>query len=833
MIRKLFLTLLVLIGTLTLSFGQDILIQGVVKDSKTKIVLKNVNIIFPKISIGCTTNATGKFSIKLCEGIHKVQVSSIGYKTKNIIVNTKEANKSITILLDESVTNIDEVAITSKFIRKPGSTTAKVNVPLKDIPITVSTLGKDLIEQVQVTSINDAMRYATGVKPSVNYGGFQTFKFRGLGKPVIMVDGAVDYRMSLSNSAPVTSLAAVDRIEYLKGPASVTYGHSADGGIINIIRKQPTENFTANFSTYYGSWNNKGTVVGAGGKLSDKVNYRFDASYADKDGWRDFAEKTANVYLAVDYNINDKNKLEFRVGGNDDFYATETGFPVFGNTIHNKEGKPIYKKGDWVDGFKRDQRYNDPQDFFNHENVNASIKYSHDFSASSNLSIYLSYTQDYIDYFSTESLSFPTSKSPDYNFYFENKSGEKTYIDIANITRSYPFRFAHQTNTFQNNIDYTAVFKTGSIKHNFHAGYSLILLDRTSFKGYGKDDIFGPGKGATISIVNPILNQGFLGEKFSAASLYNEAVHALYAHDLIDFSNKFKAIVALRLDYYDMKQQSSKIKGRKTIVDKSESTDYTKQPLSYRLGLVYEPISSLSLYTSFSNFFRPNRKSNTGNAVYIGNDGNVSNAVYFEPEKGYQGEIGFKYDVNSKFQFNGSIYYINKENIVQYVGRTAEDKSIYAQIGQVDSKGFELDMHYKPLKSLSITAGYTFCAAQYQEFAISKYQSDNKGNYLNRNPKNQFYMWSYYEVPKGILKDLNIGLGVNYTDKMFTNTANSFEIPSYWLTEAAIGYKIDRINLKLKVNNLFDKDYCSNSVMSNQFIPGAERNYLLTVGYKF
>ncbi len=850
--KKVIGTLLILLSVLTIGLSQNITLEGIVKSIETKEGLKDVNISIPKLKKGCVTDAQGKFSIVLPKGKYKMEITSVGYETKVLTVNTQNPKKVSQIFLNELVTGLDEVSITGTRtqMKKAAQTTTKLDVPLKDIPMTVSSLGKEMIEEMQVTSINDAMRYATGVKPTVNYGGFQTFKLRGLGRPVVMLDGAADYRMVFSNSAPMTSLTAVERIEYLKGPASVTHGHSADGGIINIVRRKPTKDFTANFSAYYGSWNNKGATVGAGGKLTDKVNYRFDAGIGDKDGWRDYAERYANVYGALDFNFDEKNKLEARFGANKDFYATETGFPVFGTTIFDKDGKEIYHKGDFVKKFDRSQRYNSPLDFLKHKNINGGLNFIHSFSDVSKLTFRSSYNYDYIDYLSTESITFPTTvntvkqdddgnytfcggKYKDYfktapktNYFIDGK-GNKQYIDLDNVIRSYPYSFAHETKTLQNSLDYTTSLKTGNITHNLLAGYTMLFVDRTTFK----TQTFGAGKYAMLSLDNIVLNQGDVNRKFSRAALYEEFVNSLYAQDLVEFSDKLKALVALRLDHYDMDNQTGKTETGKEIINKTKKLNQTRTAFTYRFGLVYEPIEALSLYTSFSNFFRPNRRAYGTNAIYLDKNGNKFNPDFFEPETGYQTELGFKYAINKKITMNGSLYYIKKKDIVEFVETTVDEKSVYAQIGQAESKGFEIDFNYQPIVGLNLTGGYTLSDAKYTDFSISKYKADKDGNYLARNPKNQFFLWSFYEVQEGLFKNLNIGFGVNYTDKMYSSADNQFSLPAYWLTEAAIGYRLNyNVYFKLKINNILNEEYISNSVP--QFIPGQERNFLFTVGYK-
>lgn len=468
------------------------------------------------------------------------------------------------------------------------------------------------------TNIAKACKYPFGINPTVNYGGFQTFNMRGYRGPLIMVDGARDERMNFSNSAPVTSLAVVERIEYLKGPASVLYGHSAVGGIINIVHKQPTSEFTANMYATYGSWDTKSIVAGNGGKLTEKTNYRFDIGLYDNTGWRENSTNYFNGYFALDYQLNEKNKLEFRFGGNDDFYGTETGLPVVRNDIYNSNGSLTYKQGDLPSNFNRKERYNDPSDFLIHENLNASVKYKHDFSHKSSIQFHVSYAHDIIDYFSTEALSYLTDTSEIYNHYYLDSDNNRMYICLDTLQRTYPFRFSHHTNTYQNYLDYSTAFNTGNIQHKLLAGYYFMFVDRTTYTSYNLgEDVTGDGLFAKVAVVDPITNQGDLQTKFSGARNYDEVINSLYLQDLLDISDKFKALLAARLDYYHMTYQTGTVESGFKQIDLSDKNTLTDLALTYRAGLVYQPISSLSLYTSFSNFFQPNRRV----YIYIDKDG--------------------------------------------------------------------------------------------------------------------------------------------------------------------------------------------------------------------
>lgn len=103
----------------------------------------------------------------------------------------------------------------------------------------------------------------------------------------------------------------------VKGPASVLYGHSALGGIINLVRKEPTLDTRYNYSVSSGSYNTVRTQAGAGGPITDKLRYRVD-----------FGTKTQNGSLTLHYTPNASDRLELSIGGNNDLYDTDTGIPV-------------------------------------------------------------------------------------------------------------------------------------------------------------------------------------------------------------------------------------------------------------------------------------------------------------------------------------------------------------------------------------------------------------------------------------------------------------------------------------------------------------------------
>lgn len=828
--------LMIILGLPLFSFAQNVNFSGKVADLETGSPISEANVVLKETRQGATSDAKGIFRFEeIKPGRYTLVVSFIGYKPLRQIIEVKAGMDLLSLKLSKSNTVLGDVNISAKVSREAESI-LKLPALLKDIPLTTSSVDKELLEQAQVDNINDALKYTTGVKPMINYGGFQTFVMRGFGAPVIMLDGSRDERMNFSNSAPLTSLASVERIEYLKGPSSVLYGHSAVGGIINVVRKQPGKVFEGNAALSYGSWNTKKATLGFGDKINDKLSYRFDGAYSDTKGWRDAADETLNAYLALNYEMDENNSFQFRIAANDDTYGTETGLPAVKYQIFSNNGGVLYNAGDLPEAFKRDQRYNDPGDYLDHENVNVSLKYIHSFNANSNLKIHTSYSDDLIDYFSTEELSYLTSEEAIYDTYYLN-GDTKTYICLDSLQRTFPLRFSHETKTLQNFIDYSTQVETGYVKHKINVGHFFMHIDRTSFSGYGMGtDVTGAGLFAKIPVVNPVLNQGELSTKFSKAKIYNETVNGFYVQDLVEVSEKLNLMGALRFDHFKMKYQTAGIESGRKTKEKTDPSKIVNNALTYRFGAVYQPNEALSLYASYASFFKPKRSVYNDTYIYLNKDGKPfepkEGKEVFEPEDGYQVEAGYKYAMDKKLLVNGSAYYIKKNNIVEYLGESDEGTRIYGQVGVVDSKGFDLDVKYQPVPALSILAGYGFNEAKYQEFSANDYSNSKEGNYVRNNPKHHFFTWTYYQIPKGLFENMNFGVGLDYTDKLYTNSSNSYELPNYFLVDVALGYTMNKVYLKCKINNIFDEEYFSSSVYSNQYIPGRERNFMFTVGVR-
>ncbi|WP_343691606.1 TonB-dependent siderophore receptor [Chitinophaga sp.] len=660
-------------------------------------------------------------------------------------------------------------AVTIKHAQR--SNISKINVPIRDLPLTTTTVTSRTIEQRGIDDLGEAMKNTTGVRANNTYGGFQHFTIRGFNNFVLLVDGVRDERHNISTSAPSTNLANIERIEVLKGPASVLFGHSALGGIINMVRKRPGSEQKADFSASYGSFNTRRMRVGAGGPLSKTLFYRVDAGLSATDGYRNAGMNTSNAYLALEYTPSSRDNLYLTVGANKDHYATDAGIPVLPG-------------GKLAPGMNVNTRYNDPADFLKNTTTSYQLHYTHQFSEALILSNQLSYSADNIDYLSTEALTFNEA--------------------MDSLKRTSPLYFNHLTKPLQNQLELTYTTHTGTIEHKILAGYAFSHLDRKTYNA----NISGDGLYATVAVQSPVLNQGNITYTPYQYKASVETVHGIYVQEWIKLSDKLKALAGLRYDIFRGTYFTNKVDKDRHVTEHGAETKIPVAALTYRAGVVYQPLHAWSVYGSYSTYFKPSRRI-------------ASNGETFEPEDGYQAEIGTRYDITANWTLNGSLYYMRKNNQVESIPGGS-----YRRVGAAASKGYEIELQGSPLAGLDVNAGYTYTLAKYLPYADKSLVNSVAGNIVALAPKHMVNFWANYQ-----LRAWSLGAGGNYMSDTYTNSANTYVLPAYTTVDAALGYQFGKVGLRLNVNNIGNRKYYANAIYSNQFYPGATRNYLLTLKY--
>lgn len=242
-----FNSLIVLNLTFFNSFGSEI--KGIIVNKDKAVSFANIVILNTKI--GTQADENGKFIIKNTPfGKQTIQISSVGYKTKQLTINVlEEKNTNLNIEIEEENAQLNEVVVTG---------TMK-ETSINESPAPIQILNPTFFRKNPTPSLFESLSMVNGVRPQLNCNVCNTgdIHINGMEGPytMVMIDG-MPIVSALSSVYGLSGIpnSMVERIEVMKGPASTLYGSEAVGGLINVITKKPSKapkfNFDFNTSSY-------------------------------------------------------------------------------------------------------------------------------------------------------------------------------------------------------------------------------------------------------------------------------------------------------------------------------------------------------------------------------------------------------------------------------------------------------------------------------------------------------------------------------------------------------------------------------------------------------
>ncbi|HEU5080781.1 MAG TPA: TonB-dependent receptor [Opitutaceae bacterium] len=201
--------------------------------------------------------------------------------------NKAPADKDEVVRLDSFV-----VSTTRDQGYRPGNSVSatRIDTPIKDLPFSISAFTQQFIEDTGATDLYDVVRYAAGVNSFARefQGGNAQYTIRGFSQGVLH-DG-------FSGGDIYVDTLNVERVEVVKGPASLLYGQIQPGGIVNYITKIPKENAFTKLTGSYGSYSYaRGAVDYNQPLIPHKLLFRFNAGAENGLQWQDPAKSVTKV----------------------------------------------------------------------------------------------------------------------------------------------------------------------------------------------------------------------------------------------------------------------------------------------------------------------------------------------------------------------------------------------------------------------------------------------------------------------------------------------------------------------------------------------------------
>jgi iron complex outermembrane receptor protein len=648
------------------------------------------------------------------------------------------------------------------------TTAAKIDAPLRDIPASVQVIPKEVIEDRQVVRLSELANNVSGVQQQSGYGGLSSsgYFIRGFESSFESLrNGFKDFGFTSPRD-----VANIERVEFLKGPASVLYGSANNpGGVVNTITKKPLAepfyraSFTAGSYDFY-----RPTIDVTGPLTEDKsVLYRLNAAYENSRSFRDFHENESFfISPVITWNIGPRTSMTFEYESQKYDYTFDRGLPP-GNLFLNL---PISR-------FLGEPDVNQAEFKTNSFAYNLEHQFSNDWKLRQGFNVI------------TTKGNTQIARNANFSEPFLEDDG-----------RTLP-RVAQKTDEEQQNIslqtEIGGKLKTGAISHN--------VLFGLEFSNYRFAYDFANASIAGIDIFNPVY--GAKPGKFER-SFYEEyggETVALYFQNLIEFTPNLKLLAGGRFDWVNSFYRD--------LVANAYGFESSDSKFSPRVGIVYQPTDSTSLYASWTNSFNPQ--------IFSRSRTNEQ----FKPETGEQFEVGIKQEfLNKRLSATLAYFDITKNNVLT---PDPQDPNFSIQTGEQKSSGLELDITGEILPGWKIIGTYAYTDAYVGQSNDLEQLNDR----LQAVPFNSASLWTTYEFQQGNLQGLGFGLGVVYVGEREATLPNSIKLPSYVRTDASIFYRRNNWRAAINVKNMFDTKYYESQ--SFYIVPAAPLTVLGTLSFDF
>jgi len=345
-----------------------------------------------------------------------------------------------------------------------------------------------------------------------------------------------------------------------------------------------------------------------------------------------------------------------------------------------------------------------------------------------------------------------------------------------------------------NQTDLTYNAQTGPIRHTLLGGLELgrQLTDNFRNTGYFNSTAIS----LLVPYDNPLLTTPATFRQ-SATDANNHLITtlaAIYAQDQVEFSPHFQGIVGVRFDSFDLHYHNNRT---------SDELDRKDNLVSPRVGLIYKPATSVSLYANYSVSYLPSSGDQFSSLTTI--------TQQVKPEKFTNHELGLKWDLSSRFAFTTAVYELDRTNTR---ATDPNDPTRIIQTGSTRTDGFEFGVNGSVTKAWSIAGGYAYQDA----FIRSATTAAAAGAQVAQVPHHNFSLWNKYQLSR----KLGVGLGVIYRSAMFTNVDNSVTLPGYTRFDAAVFYAISpKWRLQANVENLLNQKYYVNADSNTNISPGS------------
>lgn len=682
---------------------------------------------------------------------------------------------SYAVNAQETEAKLDSVVIVGQqqtYFSDTNATALKSDTKDGETPFVVSSTNETFMDDIRARNLEDMFNYTVGVNRAANSA--DGFVIRGF--DIDLNNIKVNGMSGLTTRFGSPSTTNIEKVEVLKGPASVLYGNMETGGMVNMITKKPEETFSASLTTgietfasdisSFGEDNGLFTTLDITGPVQglDDLFYRMILTGNGTESFRgDVVNEEYYAYGDLLWHINDTSRLSLGLEVGKQIGDADAGLVALNNDINQTA--------------TLDTVYQNAGDFDNDEGQALNVSYEQDLENGK------------------FTFNWRSALHKDERKLYENNR-------VTDSSETLRRRFRHQKNTrdwhgFDTFI--TQALTAGSVQHDVTVGlaaeYRLTDFDRVIWGGFD----------GSVDVLNPVLGGTASPREGNRRETEYQSL-GLYVQDKVALTDALTLVASARqnrtsIDY-------SCLRGSCNATNSTETSDTVGS-----LGAVYDFNENWTAYGSIAQSFDPY----TAERVDV-------NGGALDAEKSLQYEGGVRYQIGGDMNVSLSTYKITKENVSESLGGGR-----YATIGEVESKGAELDIQWLPTENWQFKAGYAYNDSTATE-------GENAGQTPAHAPQNTAFLFTRYNNPQQVWGgELGFTLGVTYRDDVKTSISESSNVtlPDYVLTDVGVHFEKDDWNASLGIDNLFDETYFYAGRRDTNLYAGDPRKISLTLTHNF
>ncbi len=794
-LKILFATLVLLCTCLSIFSQQPIAaVQGKVTTERD-VPIATVAVFVSKDAVtlaATTTDKDGYFSISDLEPeTYEINFKHISYGEVVQTITVNGEVQTINVRLEDEVKDLADIIVSSTsrnlndISRLPSVKGTAIYVSKKNEVILLDKMNANLAvnnpRQVfaKVAGTNIWENDGTGIQLNVSNRGLSPNRSWEYNTRQNGYDIAADI-LGYPDNYYTPTMEAVERIEVVRGSASLQYGTQL-GGMLNFkLRGAPrTKDFEFITKQTVGAFNLFNSYSSIGGR-EGKVEYFGYFHHRSADGWRQNADYRINSgYGSVRYHVNEKLDIGVEM--------TKMGY-----TLHLSAGVTDEQ-------FAIDPRISVRERNWFRVNWNLpAITLNYDFGNGTKLSM------------------------RNYAILSSRYSVENT--DPVNIPDEGDFRDLRR-DEYRNYGSETRLIKKYGLfrgtRNTFLIGLRLYDGKTTRGQGLGTD-----GRDPNFNFINPNALE-YNNYTFNTSNV------AVFGEHIFQFTPRLSLTPGFRYEYIKV-DFDGYFNDNGRLVD--ENRENTRNFPLLGVGLQYQINDDINFYANITEGFRGVHF----NDMRVENP-NIEVDPNVKDSDGYNADIGFRGQISQLFIFDVSAFYLAYNNRIGTITRQIDGLPRLYRTNVADSRnrGIESLVEFNLLKAINQAAPYSVSLFASYAYVNSEYlNSDFKGNSLEFAPEHLFKAGITF---KGY--QFSTTLNYNYTSGQYSDanntestiTGNQGYIPSYSVFDLSANYDIQSFTISLGVNNLLDTTYFTRRASSYPgpgVIPAEPRHYYLTLGFK-